>query len=71
MICTAHGILFKARNGKGRYGGRGRGWYWARMRENVCIQGFVGEGSYLEELGIDGTKVLKLIFQKQVVVESF
>ena len=43
----------------------------ARMRENVCIQGFVRKGSYLEELGIDGTKVLELIFQKQVEVEFF
>jgi hypothetical protein len=39
------------------------------MRENVFIQGFVGERSYLKELGIEGTKILKLIFQKQVVVE--
>jgi len=41
------------------------------MRENVCIQGFVGEGSYLEELGIEGTKILKLIFLKKVMVEFF
>jgi len=38
------------------------------MRENVCIQDFVGEGSYLEELGIDEMKILKLIFKKQVMV---
>ena len=34
------------------------------MRENVCIQGFVGEERYLEKLGIDGTKIFKLIFKK-------
>ena len=38
------------------------------MRENVCIQEFVGEESYVDELGIDGMKILKLIFKKQVVV---
>jgi hypothetical protein len=40
------------------------------MRENVCIQEFVGEESYVDELGIDGKKILNLIFIKQFVVEN-
>jgi len=64
MICTAQR---RQKMEKGEIGGG----YLTGMRENVCIHGFVGKGSYLEELDIDGTKILKLTFQKQFVLEFF
>ena len=46
------------------------GGYFTGARENVCVHCFMREGSFLEELGIDGKKILNLIFIKLFVVEN-